>query len=156
MNIRNYKKEDNNEIYNLFYNTVHSVNLKDYNEDQINVWAKENVNLDNWCEKFTNSYTVIAEEDGCIIGFSNIDDTGYIDMLYVHKDCQHKGVASALLKEVENYSVTKKIHQLLTYSSKTARDFFSAKGYEVSENNIVIRDNIELENYLMKKEITLG
>lgn len=153
MNIRKYKNDDNLEIYNLFYDTVHSVNLKDYNEEQINVWAKKNIDLNQWCEKFQYSYTLIAEENGLIVGFANIENDGYLNMLYVHKDYQHKGIASRLLNELEEYSTKQNINQIITYSSKTAEPFFSNKGYEITENNIVVRNKVELENYLMKKEL---
>lgn len=39
MLIRKYKFSDCKELAELFYNTVHSVNAKDYNERQLNVWA---------------------------------------------------------------------------------------------------------------------
>ena len=35
MNIRMYRSEDCKEIVELFYNTVHSVNSKDYNKAQL-------------------------------------------------------------------------------------------------------------------------
>lgn len=156
MNIREYNKTDNNEIFNLFYNTVHSINTKDYLEEQVNVWAKKDIDIDCWCEKFINSYTIIAEEDNKIVGFSNIDNDGYLDMLYIHKDYQHKNIASELLNIIEKYSKNNNICQIITYSSKTAKDFFLKKYFDLVENNIVIRDNVELENYLMKKEIKIG
>ena len=152
MNIREYNKTDNNEIFNLFYNTVHSINTKDYLEEQVNVWAKKDIDIDHWCEKFKNSYTIIAEEDNKIVGFSNIDNNGYLDMLYIHKDYQHKNIASELLNIIEKYSKNNNICQIITYSSKTAKDFFLKKYFELAENNIVIRDNVELENYLMKSQ----
>ncbi|MBC5997650.1 GNAT family N-acetyltransferase [Romboutsia ilealis] len=39
MEIREYKTSDCNEIADLFYNTVHYINSKDYTEEQLNVWA---------------------------------------------------------------------------------------------------------------------
>lgn len=39
MNIRNFKDEDIESVLNLFYDTVHSVNSKDYNNEQLKAWA---------------------------------------------------------------------------------------------------------------------
>ena len=153
MNIRKYNENDNHEIYKLFYDTVHSVNRKDYTLEQVNVWAKENINIEKWCEKFKNSYTLIAEENENIIGFSNINPDGYFDMLYVHKNFQDKQVAKTLLKNIEKYSIENNINSIITYSSITAKSFFEKMGFKTLENNIVIRDNVELSNYLMTKEI---
>ena len=39
MIIRKFIEEDIKEVYNLFINTVHSINIKDYTQQQINLWA---------------------------------------------------------------------------------------------------------------------
>ena len=101
MKIREYKSSDCNEIADLFYNTVHCINAKDYTEDQLNVWATGNIHIDEWNESFLNNYTVIAEENGIIIGFGDINDGGYLDRLYVHKDYQSIGVATAICDRLE-------------------------------------------------------
>ena len=76
MEIREYKSSDCNEIADLFYNTVHFINAKDYTEDQLNVWATENIHIDEWNEPFLDNYTVVAEENGIIIGFDDINNEG--------------------------------------------------------------------------------
>ncbi len=88
MEIREYKTSDCNEIADLFYNTVHYINSKDYTEEQLNVWATGNVDIDEWNKSFFNNYTVVMEENGMIVGFGDINDGGYLDRLYVHKDYQ--------------------------------------------------------------------
>ena len=61
MEIREYKSSDCNEIADLFYNTVHCINAKDYTEDQLNVWATGNIDIDEWNESLLNNYRLIAE-----------------------------------------------------------------------------------------------
>lgn len=39
MVVREYQPADCKEIIRLFYDTVHSVNAKDYMEEQLAVWA---------------------------------------------------------------------------------------------------------------------
>ncbi len=39
MIIRKYKNEDCDSVANLFYETVHSVNAKDYSAEQLSAWA---------------------------------------------------------------------------------------------------------------------
>lgn len=45
MQIRQYIPDDCEHLAELFYNTVHSVNSKDYTEKQLNVWATSQVDL---------------------------------------------------------------------------------------------------------------
>ena len=39
--------------------------------------------------------------DGQIVCFGDMDETGYLDRLYVHKDYQCRGVASAICDALE-------------------------------------------------------
>lgn len=101
MKIRRYSPDDLKEIVQLFYDTVHSVNAKDYSEKQLNAWAPGAVDEQAWNVSFLEHDTRVAVEDGRIIGFADMDASGYLDRLYVHKDCQGKGVASALCDVLE-------------------------------------------------------
>lgn len=39
MKIRRYNKSDCKILAELFYNTVHTVNARDYSQEQLDVWA---------------------------------------------------------------------------------------------------------------------
>ena len=148
MEIREYKTSDCNEIADLFYNTVHYINSKDYTEEQLNVWAAGNVDIDEWNKSFLNNYTVVMEENGMIVGFGDINDRGYLDRLYVHKDYQNIGIATALCDILEKkYDV----EHITTHASITAKPFFEKRGYRVIKKQFVDRDNVRLINYIMKK-----
>ena len=77
--LRVYKPADCKALTELFYETVHSVNTKDYTKEQVDAWADGNVDLEKWNQSFLEHYTVIAEEENGIIGFGDISDTGYLD-----------------------------------------------------------------------------
>ena len=103
--LRAYKPADCKALAELFYETVHSVNTKDYTKDQVDAWADGNVDLEKWNQSFLEHYTVIAEAENVITGFGDISDTGYLDRLYVHKAYQHQGIASAICDVLEHYAV---------------------------------------------------
>jgi putative acetyltransferase len=86
MEIRKYQDTDFEEIAELFYNTVHSVNLKDYSQEQVNVWATGQLDLNRWNKSLLENYSIVAIEGKLIVGFGDIDKTNYLDRLYVHKD----------------------------------------------------------------------
>ena len=83
MLLRKYTKTDCAELAELFYDTVHTVNAKDYTQEQLDAWATNRVNLEAWNESFQAHHTVVAEMDGRIVGFGDMDETGYLDRLYV-------------------------------------------------------------------------
>ena len=86
MFIRRYEASDCKYLAELFYNTVHSINAKDYSLKQLNVWATGSVDLEKWNQSLLSHFSVVAFENGIIVGFGDIDSTGYLDRLYVHKD----------------------------------------------------------------------
>lgn len=139
---------DCEQLADLFYQTVHAVNAKDYTKEQLDVWADGNVNLKEWDNSFSAHYTVVCVKDDIIVGFGDIDKTGYLDRLYVHKDYQRQGVASAICDELEQAVHTNKIR---THASITAKPFFERRGYKVIKEQQVIRAGISLINYVMEK-----
>ena len=81
MILRDYKTPDCAELAQLFYHTVHTVNAKDYSRAQLDAWATGKVDLEAWNKSFQAHHTVLAEMDGIIIGFGDMDETGYLDRL---------------------------------------------------------------------------
>ena len=45
MFVRGYQMSDCKEITELFYNTVHTINAKDYTKEQLDVWATGQADL---------------------------------------------------------------------------------------------------------------
>ncbi|GAA0077648.1 GNAT family N-acetyltransferase [Clostridium sp. CTA-5] len=148
MKIREYQSSDCNTIADLFYDTVHCINAKDYTKDQLNVWATGNVDIDEWNKSFLNNYTLVAEENGIIIGFADISNEGYLERLYVHKDHQNMGVVTALCDRLEK---TYSVEYIITHASITAKSFFEKRGYKMIKKQFIERNGVVLINYIMKK-----
>ncbi|ABS34007.1 GNAT family N-acetyltransferase [Clostridium botulinum] len=151
MNIRIYQSEDCREIVELFYNTVHSINSRDYNSAQLDVWAPKEIDIVSWDKSFSQHCSIVAEESDVIIGFGDLDATGYLDRLYVHKDYQGIGVATTIVSELENYAQENHISIVTTNASITAKPFFKKRGYEVVKEQFVERNGQFLKNFIMKK-----
>ena len=148
MDIRQYQQSDCKELTELFYNTLHTVNAKDYTKEQLNVWATGQVDLEKWDLSLQEHYSVVAVENNVIVGFGDIDKTGYLDRLFVHADHQGKGIATAICDRLEQF-VKKNV---TTHASITARPFFEKRGYKVVKEQQVERQGIFLTNYVMVKE----
>ena len=154
MKIRNYISADCAEISKLFYATVHTINAKDYTFHQLDAWAPKNINISDWDKSFLKNNTLVAESNNIIIGFADMDKTGYLNRLFVHKDFQGKGIASAILSELESQAIMQGISFITAHASVTAKTFFEKHGYNVLRKNKVIRRNIELTNFIMEKHLT--
>lgn len=148
MIIREYQPQDCKELAELFYNTVHTVNARDYTKEQLDVWATGMVDLENWNQSFQKHHSIVALDEKIIIGFGDIDKTGYLDRLFVHKDYQGKGVATAICDRLEK-AVRKKV---ITHASITARPFFEKRDYKVIKEQQVEQQGIVLANFVMEKK----
>ena len=148
MVIRIYQPLDCEVLVELFYNTVHTVNAKDYTKEQLDVWATGAADLEKWNQSFTEHYTLVAVDGEMIIGFGDIDKTGYLDRLFVHSDYQGKGIATAICEQLEQTVQG----NIITHASITARPFFENRGYKVVKEQQVERQGVFLTNFVMEKE----
>lgn len=98
--------------------------------------------------------TLIAEVNGVIAGFGDMDQDGYLDRLYVHKDYQRKGIATSIVNALEQQAVSAGISRFITHASITAKPFFIQRGYCVVRKNTVIRNTVELIQFTMEKSRT--
>lgn len=149
MELRRYRSADCEELSALFYQTVHAVNAKDYSPQQLDAWASGSVDLSAWDRSFLEHTTFVAEEDGQIVGFGDIDRTGYLDRLFVHKEYQRQGIATALCDALE---AAVQARTITTHASITARPFFERCGYRLVKEQEVIRNGVALTNYVMQKQ----
>ena len=147
LQIRRYSPSDCMELTELFYHTVHQVNAKDYTEEQLDVWAPFKADMDRWNRSLQEHYSIVAVEKSVIVGFGDIDKTGYLDRLYVHKDYQRRGIATAICDELEK----KAPGNITVHASVTAKPFFEKRGYRVLKEQQVERQGVFLTNYIMEK-----
>ena len=147
--LRPYRPEDCPALAALFYETVHTVNAAHYTPAQLNAWAPAcGPDLAAWDKSFRAHRTLVAELDGRLAGFGDLDPAaGYLDRLYVHKDLQGRGVATALCNALEEASAG----PVVTHASVTARPFFARRGYRVLRAQQVERRGVTLANYVMEK-----
>lgn len=143
MHLRTYRSADCPVLARLFYDTVHTVNARDYTRQQLDAWADGQVDLAAWDASFLAHTTLVAEEDGRIVGFADLAEGGYLDRLYVHKDYQGRGVATALCDALAGAR--------LTHASRTAKPFFEKRGWRVVKEQQVERHGVLLTNFVMER-----
>lgn len=146
--LRLYRPADLPQIAKLFYDTVHTVNAKDYTPEQLEAWADGKIDVAAWDESFQRHYTIVVEKDGMIVGFGDIDlQKSYLDKLYIHKDHQRQGIANHICNELEKATA---IRPITVHASVTAKPFFEERGYTAIKKQEVERKGIKLTNYVMK------
>ena len=153
MDIIPYQPDDLREVYQLFYNTVHKVNVKDYTVEQLAIWAQKIPDWDKWQSRLTRAITFIGRINGDIAGFGSLVDHTYLDFLYVSFQFQGKDVATHIYSKLEAISRSNGVNFITTDASITARPFFEKMGFKVLHKQSVRKKNIVLVNYKMIKNI---
>ena len=148
MQLRPYHTQDCPALAGLFYDTVHTVNARDYTPPQLDAWADGHADLAAWDRSLSEHHSLVAVWDGVIDGFGDMASDGYLDRLYVHKDYQGRGIATALCDALEQAAPG----PYTTHASITARPFFEHRGYRVVREQQVERKGILLTNFVMQKD----
>jgi len=150
MKLRRYRSSDCETLAKIFYDTIHAVNIRDYSQQQVDAWATGTVDLERWDRTMSQRCTFIAVEGDNIIGFGDMDETGYLDRLFVHKDYQGQGVATAICDALESNVKSDRYH---TQASITAKPFFEGRGYNVVKAQQIERRGVTLNNFVMEKKV---
>lgn len=153
MELRPYRAADCAQLAALFHDTVYAVNARDYTREQLDAWAGAGVDLDVWNRSLLEHSTVVAVEGAQIVGFGDMDASGYLDRLYVHKDFQGRGIATAICDALEAMVWAE---CCAVHASITAKPFFAGRGYRMVREQTVERRGVLLRNYRMEKETARG
>lgn len=146
--IRPAEPSDGSQIGQLIYDTVRKINRKDYSQEQVKAWAPDPVIFST----YDPSYAYVAERNDRILGFANLTSTGYLHRLYVHKDFQGQGIASRLLRALEDKAQQLGLHEITTESSITSKPFFLAHGFVVQQEQIKVLRGVSFINFKMYKK----
>jgi putative acetyltransferase len=152
MEIRRFKDGEEKEIWRLFYNTIHNVNIYDYNKNQIDAWAPEDFDIDLAIKKYREIRPFVVILEGQIVGYADIQANGYIDHFFCHHEFQGQGVGSKLFSTLEMEARNNGILSMYSNVSITARPFFEGMGFSVEKEQLVPIRGQELKNYRMVRK----
>lgn len=154
MVIRKAKQTDAQQIVNIFHDTIHTVNTRDYSTEEVNAWSPDVPDADEWAKKrFPTRITFVADDEGTITGFGELETNGHIDCLYCHYNYQRRGVGAAIFRQIENEARALGLRRLFVEASITARQFFETQGFTIINQQTVVRRGVELTNFVMEKQI---
>ncbi|AQM20597.1 GNAT family N-acetyltransferase [Vibrio anguillarum] len=149
--IRKYEESDASGLWELFYHTVRNVNRRDYSQEQVEAWAPDNFDCEIWKNKLNAISPFIAEIEGVIVGYADLQESGLIDHFFCHHDYQGKGVARCLMEHVFKVGTSRGITKYYSEVSITARPFYEKFGFKVvKEQSIEVRGQ-KLQNFVMEK-----
>ncbi len=154
ISIRNYHVEDASALANIYFHTIHRINIKHYTQEQVDVWAPESsLEGEGWKKKFLRTNPIVAVIEDKVVGFAEFEPDGHIDCFYCHHEWIGKGVGSALMNEIFIRAKNSNINRIFSEVSITAKPFFEKQGFVVLSEQKIVRKGIELTNYKMEKKL---
>ncbi|WP_193210934.1 GNAT family N-acetyltransferase [Luteolibacter marinus] len=151
--IRRYRPGEEDRIWDVYATTTRESNGRDYHPDLIERWAPRNKDRNVWQSRIREKNPFVAVVGEAIVGMAEIDRSGAIDYFYVLPRLQGCGVGSALMAAVQEEARRTGVSTLVADVSVTAKGFFEAMGFTVTET----RENVILghpaPNFAMTKAL---
>jgi len=153
MHVRSLEPADVPAVATLFTETVRSVNARDYTPEQVEAWAPRPPDVAAWARSFAGRTALVVEVDGEVAGFGDLAPGGYLDRLYVHRDHQGRGVATALADALEAEAARHGAAEVTADASITALPFFERRGYETVARQEKDLRGVRFINYRVRKPL---
>ncbi|WP_078927658.1 GNAT family N-acetyltransferase [Vibrio cincinnatiensis] len=149
--IRKYQESDALDLWAIFYHTVRNVNLRDYSQAQVEAWAPDGFSSEIWKRQMNLLSPFVAEIDGKIVGYSDLQENGLIDHFFCHHEHQGQGVGRQLMEHVLRMGELQGITRFYSEVSITARPFYERFGFNVIQEQTIEVRGQKLCNFVMEK-----
>lgn len=150
MEIRKYKLGEEAELHQIFYSSIRQNANTHYKEDQLIAWAPEDFDTEKWEDRIRGINPYVIAEDGLILGYADLQESGYIDHFFVRGGHSNKGIGKELMTYIIDTARDKDLIELTADVSLAAQAFFKLFGFEIVKRKEVKIRGVLLENALMK------
>lgn len=151
--IRNYQPNDNKALWEIYFHTVRNINVRDYSQEQVEAWAPSDFDSELWQKCLHRIQPFVAELDGRVVGYTDLQPNGLIDHFFCHHEYQGKGVGRALMEHVFQIGSVRGVSRYFSEVSITARPFYEHLGFTVVNEQEVEMRGVKLTNYVMEKVV---
>ncbi len=151
--IRPFRDADAPALWQVFHSAIHGIASRDYSPEQIEVWAPPQWDTAQWAERMRGIQPFVAEREGVIVGYADVQENGYIDHFFVAVNTARQGVGSELMKKIHDTAASQALPSLFAHVSITARPFFERWGFTVEREQTLELGTVALTNFLMRKQL---
>ncbi len=138
-------------LRDVFSSSVHQNAQAHYTPEQLDAWAPARHDASQWADRIRSRRPFVAERGGRIVGFADLQPSGYIDMFFVAGGHAGRGIGKALMRRLHAVAAEQGIGQLFSDVSLAAEAFFAAHGFAVEQRQDVPRNGVVLRNARMRK-----
>ena len=151
MLIRRFQFGEDRALFEVYYSAIHLVASRDYTPEQINAWAPVELDQGLWSKKMRDIKPFVAEINGKIVGYADVQPCGYIDHFFVSGYHQSQGIGKLLMSTLHGEAASLGLNELTSDVSRTAQPFFEKFGFGIIEQRTPELRGVVIPNALMRK-----
>ncbi len=151
MRIRRFNPGEEPALFAVYHSAIHLIASRDYTEAQVNAWAPTDLDSELWANRMRGINPFVAEIDGKVVGYADVQENGYIDHFFVSGRHPRQGIGKALMETIQLEATRLRLIELTSDVSRTAQPFFERFGFNVVEQRTPVIRDIEVPNALMRK-----
>jgi len=143
----------------IFQSSVRGLAARDYTPEQIEAWSPSEPGPAmhaQWIERIRSNRPWVAEVEGRLAGFADLQPSGYIDQFFVASAFAGRGIGAALMRHLHEVARAQGIATLSAHVSLTAQPFFRSVGFVVEREQEPVVRGVALRNALMSKNFPAG
>lgn len=153
LTIREFREGEEHALWQVMRSAIHDIARLHYTPEQLAAWAPDDYQTDAWVALMRSNRPFVAELDGQIAGYADVQADGYIDHFFVAGHAARKGVGSALMSTIEAHARDRGVKLLRSNVSLAAQAFYRRFGFEIeAEQDVVVR-GVALRNASMVKDL---
>lgn len=150
--VRAFQSQDAPALWDVFYSAIRQTAAADYTAEQLDAWAPATPDPARWALRMEGLQPFVCEIGGRIVGYADLQPTGYIDHFFVSPGAGRRGVGSALMRRIHESAAEQRVRRLFSDVSLTARPFFEKFGFEIQTAQTVSIRDMTLASFRMSKQ----
>ena len=154
--LRAFRPGDEPALRAVYTSAIRQVACRDYAPAQVDAWAPlewDAQDVVDWGVRMQGIQPFVAELDGVVAGYADLQPNGYIDHFFVAGDAGGQGVGGALMRHILAQAEARGLAELTSDVSLTAQPFYAHFGFEIVERRFPAIDGVTLENALMRRTL---
>ena len=141
------------QLWQVFHSSVHQLAARYYSQAQVRAWSPDDLDPAWWAARMANIRPYVADLNGQIVGYTDLQPTGYIDHFFVAGTQPRRGIGRALMHHTLALANQWQVRSLSSHVSLAAQAFYSKFGFQVAEVQTVTVRGVEIQHALMRLEI---
>jgi len=151
VHIRRYREGEEPALFEIYYSAIQLVACRNYTPEQLQAWAPRDFDSELWRRRIRGINPFVAELNGQIVGYADLQANGYIDHFFVSGTHPREGIGSQLMQHLLDQAQALGISELTSDVSRTAEPFYETFGFSVVERRHPELCGVVVPNALMRR-----